>query len=205
MKFEKTDVVGFEHAIRGMRNPLESWDKSDSHFTLDACEIGSNDLELMKKLAKAGTDHGKFLRFIVAYVDITAPLYWWKQFMTYRHGVEVDSCSTMHTLHKRKLYRSDFELRDLFLEDIPFLDMIIDVINKRIDGYNIPTQHKQTRLMSSAYKLLPECYLQKRTCMISYAALRNMYHARRNHKLHEWHDFCEWVETLPCSELITEE
>ena len=201
MRIEKTEVIGWEHAMRGMRNPYVSWDKSDSAFGDYGFVIGENDMSLMINLAKAGTDHGKFMRFIVAYVDIEAPLYWWKQFMTYRMGVEVDSCSTMHTLGNRHVVMRDFENDGMTDEAKRMLKRATVDLNYLFDMYR-DTGDKS--YIESAYKILPDSFKQKRTCMISYAALRNMYHARKNHKLKEWHIFCKWVEGLPYSELITE-
>ena len=218
IKFEKREVVGFEAAIRGMRNPMNSWDKSDTDWNNNWIEgitdIGENDLKLMEKLSKAGTDHRKFMRMITVYVDITAPLYWWKEFDTYKIGTVANSCSTMHKIHSKKFTLDDFShehiLNDeylygidngLKLGDIPhqLLCTTICCLNGAREKY-LKTNDK--KYWWQIIQLLPSSYNQKRTVMLNYEVLANMYPARRSHKLDEWHTFCEWVATLPYSELI---
>lgn len=209
IKFENTDVCGFEHAIRGMRNPMNSWDKSDS-FCL---EIGPDDLALMQKLAKAGTDHRKFLRMIVAYVDITAPLYWWKEFDTYKVGTVANSCSTMHKIAEKEFELDDFSHEHLLgtIDDDVFmvsnvygdacaatpktlLQVTRDMLNYYRERY---LETKDKAYWWQMIQLLPSSYNQKRTVMLSYEVLANIYKSRQGHKLDEWHDFLDWVDTLP--------
>lgn len=207
---ENSQVFGWEAAIRGMRNPLNSWNKSDSgwkeiildgHFDGVEYIIGEDDLDLMKRLVDAGSDHSKFMRMINVTVDITAPLYWWKEFDTYRIGVEKNSCSTMHKIHSRDLSLDDFShehLNGLYLEQ---LRLTIDCINNARMEY---LDTKDKFYWWQMIQLLPTSYNQRRTVQLNYAVLRNIYNARRNHKLDEWHTFCEYIEDLPYSELITE-
>ena len=212
IKIEKTDVVGWESAIRGMRNPLNSWDKSDSKWEdlgeVQGYSVGENDLDLMQRLVKAGSDHSKFMRMLVVFCDITAPLYWWKEYDTYKVGTVANSCSTMHKIHDKEFTRDDFSWERLFDDDrgvhsfyLNTLDLVIGALN------DARTQYRRTndkRYWEQMIQLLPSSYNQKRTVEVNYAVLRNMYHARKNHKLTEWHTFCEWVETLPyAKELIT--
>ena len=226
IKITHTDVVGWEHAIRGMRNPLESWNKSDSYFDYErhntddlevdyqldeAFYLGVNDQNLMKRLCKAGTDHRKFMRMIVVYTDITAPLYWWKEFDTYKVGTVANSCSTMHTVHKHAFSHGDFSYEQLLDEPVTDrdgrivssqagLNLIIDILNiyrkKFIDT-------KDKKYWWQMIQLLPSSYNQKRTVMLNYEVLANMYKSRKDHKLDEWHEFCDWIRELPYSELIT--
>lgn len=222
IKIERTETYGWEAAVRGMRNPKNSWDKSDSHYCWEpqcpgsgcfGCElnsdhncrvdkyiIGKNDFDLMKTLAAAGNDHGKFLRMITVTVDLTAPLYWWKEFDTYKVGTVADSCSTMHKIHAKKFDRSDFSMEHL----IPRMKEVMDVTIANLNacrGNFLETKDKTW--WWQMIQLLPSSYNQKRTVQVNYAVLKNMYHARKNHKLDEWHEFCRWVEALPYSELIT--
>ena len=223
LKIENFEVLGWEHAIRGMRNPMNSWDKSDSEFYGDpwscqsgvggcsnfgscACYIGKNDLDLMTRLRNAGTDHRKFMRMITVYLDITAPLYWWKEFDTYKVGTVANSCSTMHKIHAKEFTLEDFSCEHLTAESITFgLEPIIDILNKNRELYlqwkNIDEEKKT--LWWQMIQLLPSSYNQKRTVMLNYEILANIYKSRRNHKLDEWHTFCDWVSELPYSELIT--
>ncbi len=212
LKIENTQVYGWEAAIRGMRNAKNSWDKSDSYWThienpetLNTAPfqffVGENDLALMKSLAKAGSDHRKYMRMIVVYVDVIAPLYWWKEACTYRIGTVMNSCSTMHKLHVRDLTMDDFSHEHVdgsMWEDV--LHSTVNALNFARDEY-LTTQHKD--FWRSMIQLLPSSYNQRRTWMLNYEVLRNIYHARKNHKLDEWHQFCDWIETLPYSELIT--
>ena len=213
--FQHTEVVGWEAAIRGMRNPLESWEKSDSdcinNFPLfDVVfepRLGPNDLSLMMKLRNAGTDHRKFMRMIVVYVDVLAPLYWWKEFDTYKVGTVANSCSTMHTIHKKEFDISDFSCEHLIDETftgevIPevLLEATIKCLNENRAHY---LSTKDKKYWWQMIQLLPSSYNQKRTVMLNYEVLANIYKSRKDHKLDEWHDFCDWIKTLPYSELIT--
>ena len=221
IKIEHTEVVGFEHAIRGMRNPLNSWDKSDSEWYWDGikydCSIGHNDLDLMKRLVKAGTDHHKFMRMITVYVDVTAPMYWWKEFDTYKVGTVRNSCSTMHKIMDKEFTLDDFSHEHLDCKDIidcdtlgytdeatitniTLMDLIVEVLNFNREKY---LETKDKTYWWQIIQLLPSSYNQRATVQLNYAVLRNMYHSRKNHRLDEWHDFCRWVESLPYSELIT--
>lgn len=224
IKIENIEVFGFEAAIRGMRNPLNSWDKSDSTFTdvfedyefhdyyMKCADIGDNDLDLMKKLVKAGSDHSKFMRMINVTVDITAPLYWWKEFDTYKVGTVRNSCSTMHKIAEKEFTLDDFSHDRLLVPEK--LETIISWLNEYRDLY-INWDSKRRYVDSNGvdlYKkdiwwqmiqLLPSSYNQRATVQLNYAVLRNMYHSRKNHKLDEWHDFCRWIESLPYSEVIT--
>lgn len=200
IKIEKTDIYGWEPAIRGMRNPLESWEKSDSFRDGENYYIGDNDLDLMKRLITAGSDHRKFMRMIMVWVDITAPFYWWKEADTYKVGTVANSCSTMHKIHSRDITMDDFSIDHLEEHNRNMLTQIIRNLNLARKAF---TESKDKKHWWQMIQLLPTSYNQKRTIMLSYEVLRNMYHARKNHKLDEWHTFCEWVEDLPYSELIT--
>ena len=226
IKIEKTEAYGWEAAIRGMRNPMNSWDKSDSYFMCEngpceQCEhdndgrcsywgkeytIGKNDLALMKKLVKAGSDHSKFMRMINVTCDIVAPLYWWKEFDTYKVGTVRNSCSTMHKITEKEFTLDDFSHEHIY-DDVSTEPSSLKVLLSIIDTLN---QYRHLYLVSKCkgdwwqmIQLLPSSYNQRATVQMNYAVLRNMYHARKNHKLDEWHDFFAWVESLPYSELIT--
>ena len=196
MKFEKTEVWGFEHAIRGMRNPLESWDKSDSCYIdkrfNDQFHIGKNDLALMQKLIKAGSEHRKFMRQIFVSVDITAPLYWWKEFDTYKTGTVSNSTSTMHKLASTPITMDCFENGEMIYSfTIAALEM------NRLKYLETKDKNEWKRLIVN----LPESWLQKRTITMNYENILNMYRQRKNHKLTEWSkSFCDWVKTLPYAE-----
>lgn len=217
IKIEKTDVYGWEAAIRGMRNPLESWDKSDSCWCSSADDfpdylVGGTDLALMKKLVAAGSDHSKFMRFINVTCDITAPLYWWKEFDTYKVGVVRNSCSTMHKIHAKEFTIDDFSHEHLNIAGIDILERSIAALNEwrayfvyGFDGCEYRIEKGDKEQWWQMIQLLPSSYNQRATVQLNYAVLRNMYHARKNHKLDEWHDFCAWIESLPYSELITME
>ena len=246
IKLENTEVVGWEHAIRGMRNPMNSWEKSDSKWYSigiptsnpaainDKCLsqkycLGDNDLDLMTRLRNAGTDHRKFMRMITVYVDITAPLYWWKEFDTYKVGTVANSCSTMHKIHEKEFTLDDFSCEHLFKEDdvggmyysataeeeftsMDVLKVIIEALNTYRKTYMAVKadavsdyDHTSKEYWWQMIQLLPSSYNQKRTVMLNYEVLANIYKSRRNHKLDEWHTFCDWVESLPYSELITGE
>lgn len=220
IKIENTGIYGWEAAIRGMRNSYESWDKSDSDYMeehypwYETCEfvIGKNDLKLMRTLTKVGSDHAKFSRMINVTCDITAPLYWWKEFDTYKVGTVANSCSTMHKIHDKEFTLDDFSFDD-------FIDL--DDTTQYVDEYGEYMQFNETVIANCEHlrkmyletkdkrywryliQLLPSSYNQKRTIQLNYQVLRAMHHARKNHKLDEWREFCEWVETLPyAKELI---
>lgn len=198
IKIENTQTFGWEAAIRGMRNPKNSWAKSDSGMvkrdSTTMFTIGKNDMTLMQTLSRAGTDHGKYLRMIVVYADITAPLYWWKEHDQYKVGTVTDSCSTMHKIQAKVFELDDFSYDNLFYDSIICLEDTIHMLNKYRDHFN-ETKNKSD--WWQMIQLLPSSYNQKRTVMLNYAVLKNMYHARKAHKLDEWHDFCAWAETLP--------
>ena len=241
IKFEITEVMGWEHAIRGMRNPMNSWKKDDSEFW-----IGPNDLDLMKHLRNAGTDHRKFMRMIIVYVDITAPLYWWKEFDTYKVGTVANSCSTMHKIHAREFTLEDFSTEHLFDRygdpsmNLNYggkhpIDMMNDLIRTLNHFRHWYLETKDKKYWWQMIQLLPSSYNQRRTVMMNYEVLANIYKSRRNHKLDEWAEhkaemidvttsedlvngdhrphlvegvkeyfgFCDWIKTLPYSELIT--
>ena len=198
IKFEETGVCGIRHAIRGMRNAMNSWDKSDSYADLiySTFELGENDRGLAMKLSKAGTDHRKFLRMITVYADITAPLYWWKEFDTYKVGTVTNSCSTMHTIHKRELTLDDFSINNS--QAGYYVDIIID-LNALREKY---CETKDIETFRALIGLLPSSYNQKRTVMLNYEVLANIYKSRQGHKLKEWHDFIEWIEGLPYTDIF---
>lgn len=225
LKIENAEVVGWEHAIRGMRNPKNSWEKSDSYYALecgkcgklDECgycsiedhsnctefeffEIGPNDHKLMTQLAKGGPVHAKYRRMIVVYLDITAPLYWWKEFDTLKIGTVANSCSTMHKIQAKRLTFDDFSTEHLSIASLNILEQTLDHINKAMFCYRDFGEKEDWWQM---IQLLPTSYNQKRTIMLNYEVLVNIYNSRRNHKLDEWHTLCDWIEQLPYSELIT--
>lgn len=232
IKIENVEVTGWEAAIRGMRNPMNSWGKSDSGVCAthgpahcadcvytdchaDDVEIGtkyilgSNDLDLMTRLRNAGTDHRKFMRMITVYVDITAPLYWWKEFDTYKVGTVANSCSTMHKIHEKEFTLEDFSYEHLLgLDDLNWgdtvplvtLECVISALNVYRQKY-LETQNKT--YWWQMIQLLPSSYNQRRTVMLNYEVLANIYKSRCNHKLDEWRELCTWIESLPYSELIT--
>lgn len=224
LKIENAEVVGWEHAIRGMRNPMNSWGKSDSRIvdcdgecaSCDAYElasddycmlplgenivIGPNDRKLMTQLAKAGTDHRKFMRMITVYLDITAPLYWWKEFDTYKVGTVANSCSTMHKIADKEFTIDDFSCEHLVGIAKDDLNGTLAVLNHFRKFY---LKTKEKSFWWQMIQLLPSSYNQKRTVMLNYEVLANIYKSRRNHKLDEWHTLCDWIETLLYSKLIT--
>ena len=235
LKIENFEVMGWEHAIRGMRNPMNSWEKSDSSmcgYELRNVEntpgvislewrqckpyiyLGENDHDLMMRLRKAGTDHRKFMRMITVYLDVTAPLYWWKEFDTYKVGTVANSCSTMHKIHAKEFTLEDFSCEYLIKESIEELQNVIDKLNyfrdkfinwKESDFFIDNDQQVVDRkvIWWQMIQLLPSSYNQKRTVMLNYEVLANIYKSRKDHKLDEWHTFCHWIEELPYSELIT--
>ena len=217
IKITNAEVCGWDAAIRGMRNPMNSWDKSDSKHWRETIVghdveyrvIGRNDLTLMKKLVEAGSDHAKFMRMINVTMDVTAPLYWWKEYDTYRVGTVTNSCSTMHTIANKEFVLDDFSHEHLTPAAIATIRTVIERLNfarkeflkgRKSSEFGMPSAKEYWWDM---IQLLPSSYNQKRTVQLNYAVLRNMYHARRNHKLDEWRDFCSWVESLPYAELIT--
>ena len=212
-----TEVVGWEHAIRGMRNPMNSWDKSDSRYHNDPIydeenpllihdnpifNVGPNDQKLMMTLRNAGTDHRKFMRMIAVYLDITAPLYWWKEFSTYKVGTVANSCSTMHKIHAKEFDISDFSTEHLITGPDSPLELMYDTIAMLNTMRKFYLETKDKKYWWQMIQLLPSSYNQKRTVMCNYEVLCNMYKSRRNHKLDCWHTLCDWIETLPYSELI---
>ena len=227
LKVENVEVLGLEHAIRGMRNPKNSWEKSDSNWRYiapaqrenhilasysDDSEfwIGPNDADLMNRLRNAGTDHRKFMRMITVYLDITAPLYWWKEFDTYKVGTVANSCSTMHKIADKEFTLKDFSCEHLEGRALNTLEDMVDELNYWRDYYlaikkqNVVGADKKAKeLWWQMIQLLPSSYNQKRTVMLNYEVLANMYKSRRNHKLDEWHTLCDRIESLPYSKLIT--
>ena len=239
IKFENIEVVGWEHAIRGMRNPKNSWQKSDSYTCYATvgchCEeenyingvchgvtLGENDHDLMMTLRNAGTDHRKFMRMITVYLDITAPLYWWKEFDTYKVGSVANSCSTMHKIHAKEFTLDDFSHEHLLKPkdvDVPDnsccnpnwegcgiiapIDILEETINMLNKAREMFLETKDKKYWWQMIQLLPSSYNQKRTVMLNYEVLANIYKSRKDHKLDCWRDFCSWIETLPYSELIT--
>lgn len=262
IKFEHTEVIGWGHAVRGCRNPMNSWDKGDTLYISECyCDddddlylanmcggvapvIGKNDLDLMKRLRNAGTDHRKFMRMIVVYVDITAPLYWWKEFDTYKVGTVANSCSTMHKIAAKEFTLEDFSTEHLYSDELEFFKEIIERLNGCRNLYLQSKKEESARIQKNDWwqmiQLLPSSYNQKRTVMMNYEVLANIYKSRKNHKLDEWAEhetmikdlnitgasyvkdgiklegtvketekeyfgFCDWIKTLPYSELITGE
>lgn len=204
------DIWGFEHAVRGMRNPMNSWDKSDTFVDSDLVLLGKKDKELMKRLIHAGTSHRKFLRQIFVSVDITAPLYWWKEFDTYKVGTVANSCSTMHKIHDKEFTLDDFSCEHLNRIGTSTLWEMIDTLNTArtlyLKGGSYRGEYydaKDKEVWWQMIQLLPSSYNQKRTVTMNYENLLNIYETRRNHKLDEWKDFCKWIERLPNAELIT--
>lgn len=233
LKIENTEAHGWEAAIRGMRNPMNSWDRSDSgickggdngigcsncvhqgceHSYDHSFQIGKEDYKLMEMLRNAGTDHRKFMRMITVYVDLTGPLYWWKEFDTYKVGTVANSCSTMHKIHEKEFTLDDFShehLIDNFDYAPPqcepgapreILKLAIEVMNSYRKAFLVTNDKIWWWQM---IQLLPSSYNQRRTVMLNYEVLANIYKSRRNHKLDEWHTFCDWIESLPYSDLIT--
>lgn len=219
LKIENADVVGWEHAIRGMRNPMNSWKKSDSGWdwagdrdnssaivvepsidgSIELC-VGPNDQKLMTQLAKAGPVHAKYRRMIVVYLDITAPLYWWKEFDTYKVGTVANSCSTMHKIADKEFTMDDFSHEHLVGIAKDDLNRTLAVLNHFRKFY---LKTKEKSFWWQMIQLLPSSYNQKRTVMLNYEVLTDIYRWRRDHKLDEWQAFCDWIEKLPYSEIIT--
>lgn len=228
IKIGNTETYGWQHAIRGMRNPMNSWDKSDSRLFYVPGEgftpvwgenevycIGPNDKELMLKLRNAGTDHRKFMRMIVVYADITAPLYWWKEYDTYKVGTVANSCSTMHKITEKEFSIEDFSCEHLTKGSMQVLNVTIDRLNDlrnwylKYDSMLEEDLDKDITCKKDLWwqiiQLLPSSYNQKRSVMLNYEVLANMYNVRKIHKLDEWRTFCSWCENLPFPELITGE
>lgn len=228
IKFENTEVMGWEAAIRGMRNPMNSWEKSDSGPVANCIRydergfvctkknrycagfecfcVGPNDIDLMARLRNAGPDHRKFMRMITVYVDITAPLYWWKEFDTYKVGTVANSCSTMHKIAEKEFTIEDFSCEHLENSWLVHLKETIKLLNEARDAYHWCNTDAKKEWLWQMIQLLPSSYNQKRTVMLNYEVLANIYKSRNNHKLDEWSvGFMEWIESLPYSELITGE
>ena len=227
LKIENIEVMGWEAAIRGMRNPKNSWEKSDSGFCdiigdhfgniikPENYRVGSNDFNLMTRLRNAGTDHRKFMRMITVYLDITAPLYWWKEFDTYKVGTVANSCSTMHKIAAKEFTEGDFSFEHI-LDEVTNANCyyyrdndwdggdVADLLIGILDHYRkLYLETNDKRYWWQMIQLLPSSYNQRRTILLNYEVLANIYKSRRNHKLDEWHTFCNWIESLPYSELIT--
>ena len=202
LKIENVSTSGWKAAIRGMRNPKNSWAQIDSAVVNgNGFVVGNNDYDLMYKRASAGTDHGKFMRMIHVQCDVTAPLYWWKEADQYKVGTVTDSCSTMHKIHAKEFAIEDFSDEHLETGWLACLDdTIIPLLNRARTKF---IETKDKRYWWQMIQLLPSSYNQLRTWDLNYAVLQNIYHARRNHKLDEWHTFCDWIESLPYSDLIT--
>lgn len=207
IQIENTEVAGLKAAIRGMRNPMNSWAQSDSHYADypddDVYCVGEKDLDLMKRLVFSGTDHSKFMRMIIVSADIIAPLYWWKEYDTYKVGTVANSCSTMHKIAAKRFELDDFSHDKMHDSTMNILEIVVNNLNYARDMYLAADPEHQKSYWWQMIQLLPTSYNQRRTVLLNYAVLRNIYHARRNHKLDEWHRFCEWIEELPYSELIT--
>lgn len=228
IKIENDEVMGWEAAIRGMRNPMNSWKKSDTRWYLIGAPgtnpaaandkylrkkycIGDNDLDLMKRLVKSGTDHRKFMRMITVYADITAPLYWWKEYDTYKVSTVANSCSTMHKIAAKEFTLEDFSYEHLDIRTRKILEEIIKAlndyrtlyINYNPDDFEIKGCPSKKDVWWQMIQLLPSSYNQRRTVMLNYEVLANIYKSRKNHKLDEWRAFCGWIKALPYSELIT--
>lgn len=229
LKIEKTVLPSPEQwdiIIEGMRNPMNSWDKKDSHGEMieydgmwlgqdaDAYTIGSNDLKLMTHLAKGGPVHAKYRRMIPVFLTVNAPLYWWKEFDTYKVGTVCNSCSTMHKIHSKEFTLDDFSHDHLIRQGITILNEAVEILNDARESYLKfdeyfankeldPEITSKKDIWWQMIQLLPTSYNQKRTIMLNYEVLVNIYHSRKNHKLDEWHVFCDWIESLPYSELIT--
>ena len=202
LTLKNTSVMNFENAIRGARNPMNSWARMDSHTESDGTFVfGPNDLDLAMRLAKAGSDHRKYLRMVFVSVDVTAPLYWWKEYDTYKVATVANSTSTMHKIHSKPFSMDDFSCDHMTDSTKKFMETIVNELE------TIRLRFKETKSKEDWYdmiQLLPSSYNQMRTCTFNYETLINIYRARKNHKLAEWHTFCDWIETLPYAEqLIT--
>lgn len=194
IKLENTNVMNFDNALRGARNPMASWERSDSFWDNNKYILGPNDLSLARRLCTAGPDHRKFLRQIFLSVDITAPLYWWKEFDTYKVGTVANSTSTMHKIHSKPFVLEDFSTDKMNNNALNAMREIIMKLEELRIAY---IQSKDKQIWYSIIQLLPSSYNQRRTCTMNYENLINMYYARRGHKLDEWREYCKWIETLP--------
>ena len=196
---ERSSVMNFENAIRGARNPMNSWERMDSYYDNQGQFVfGPNDLDLAKRLARAGSDHRKYLRQIFVTVDITAPLYWWKEFDTYKVGTVANSCSTMHKIHTKAFGREDFSCDRLDEDGLVALDALIAYLEAERQKFCANKENRQP--WHNMIQLLPSSYNQMRTVTMNYENLINMYYARKNHKLSEWHTLCDWIKSLPYAE-----
>ena len=200
IKLEKTSVMNFENAVRGARNPLNSWEKMDSFVDAEGnFVLGENDLSLAKRLCSAGSDHRKFIRQIFVSVDITAPMYWWKEYDTYKVATVANSTSTMHKITSKKFELSDFSCDKMDADTLDFMQKVIDKLEELRLKY-LETKDKQ--IWYDIIQLLPSSYNQMRTCTMNYENLISMYYARKTHKLDEWHVFCDWVKSLPYADVM---
>ena len=204
IKLERTSVMNMENAMRGARNPMNSWDRMDSYYDEDGDYVlGPNDLGLAKRLRKAGSDHRKYIRQIFVSVDITAPIYWWKEYDTYKVATVANSTSTMHKIHSKPFDLDDFSHDHMTPETLAFMETVVAQMEQ------IRLKYMETKSKEDWYdmiQLLPSSYNQMRTCTLNYETLINIYFARRNHKLQEWHTFCDWIESRPyAKELIIAE
>ena len=201
LTLKNTSVMNFENAIRGARNPMNSWGRMDSHTEPDGSFVfGPNDLDLAMRLAKAGSDHRKYLRMVFVSVDVTAPLYWWKEYDTYKVATVANSTSTMHKIHSKPFSMDDFSCDHMTDGTKKFMETVVAELE------NIRLRFKETKSKDDWYdmiQLLPSSYNQTRTVMMNYEVLANIYKSRKDHKLDEWRSFCKWIEDLPYSELIT--
>ena len=202
IQIDKVEVFGWEAAIRGMRNSFNSWDKSDSRYNADSgkYEVGPADIELMDRLSRSGPSHAKFLRYINVTLDITAPRYWWAEMDTYKVGTVRNSCSTMHKVQAKEFERADFSCEHLDEESLAALDTLISVMNRARDRFNNCGRNKDD--WWQMIQLLPASLNQHATVQLNYQVLQNIYFARKDHRLDEWHTFCRWIEELPYSQLI---
>ena len=202
IKIENIEVYGFEAAIRGARNPMNSWNRMDSCYNNGEFEIGENDYKLLKNLTIAGPEHRKWNRMVTVTMDITAPLYWWKEYDTYKVGTVANSCSTMHKIQAKKFEKSDFSIEHMTEGTEPIMNVVIAELNLNRASFN---KTKDKKYWWNMIQLLPTSYNQKRTVHLNYEVLGTIYHQRRHHKLDEWHVFCDMIKTLPYSEFITRE
>lgn len=195
IKLERTGVMNFDNAMRGARNPLNSWGRYDSYYDENGNFVfGENDLSLAKRLCRAGTDHRKFVRMIFVTVDVTAPMYWWKEYDTYKVATVANSTSTMHKITSKPFELSDFSVDKMNKDGIKAMEAVIDTLENLRQKY---LETKDKELWYTIIQLLPSSYNQMRTCTLNYETLCNIYYARRNHKLDEWHTYCDWIEELP--------
>ena len=200
LKISKTLVTNLEGALRGMRNPFSSWEKSDSHYDADGQYIlGPADIDLARRLCTSGSDHRKFIRQIIVSVDFDGPLYWWKEYDTYKVATVANSTSTMHCIHKKPFSREDFSCEKLTPDSLQVLDTLIAQLEKLRSEF---LQTKDKTAWYNMIQLLPSSYNQLRTCTLNYETLTNIYYARKNHKLDEWHTLCRWIESLPYADVL---